>query len=386
MALQFEVCQLRDTTYSATANNSNGQKSCQLSLTKKYLVKASDPSDADFGPDKVTDVHAAYATGLPIVNYHTWYDEVTGVVIPMAVCKSKNVRRLPENGTVFEVSCSFQTESSGNGKQSQREEVENPEAPEPKKAEDIEGADDIEPVWTRSVTGRDIVLHSAVAYDSTDTPLTIAGQNPDGSPKPIATRFLPVNNIARVGAGKANLELRNEINQPITYKQPMLQITITQFEDNVTDANLLARCFSVNLTDWDTGNGGPTYPAKSAMIKSMNAVKQSVTVKKAGGGVKQQEMYRVTYTILIDQYTVQNSTGSLFIGHAAGVPLIGHWHEDPSDDSKAVQFTNPKSGLATVGLVDFNGVPKGNQDESPDYVRYDTVAETEFSDFLEDRP
>ncbi len=386
MALAFEVCQLRDTSYSASANNSNGQKSCQLTLTKKFLVKASDSADSDFGPDDVTDYQVAFATGIPIVNYHTWYDPNTGVSIPMAVCKSKSVKRLDANGTVFEVSCTFQTESSGNGKQAKREEVDNPDNPDPKKAEDIEDASDIDPVWTRSVTGRDVVMHSAVAYHSDNSALTIAGQNPDGSPKPISTKFLPVDNVARVGNGDPNLELRNEINQPVTYKQPMLQITITQFEDDVTDSNLLARCFSVNKTAWNTGNGGPTYPAKSAMIKSMNAVKQSVTAKKAGGGVKQVEMYRVTYTILVDQYTVQNSTGSLFVGHAAAVPMIGHWHEDPENEGKALQFTNPKSGLPTVGLIDFNGVPKADQDESPDYVRYDTVAETEFADFLEDRP
>ena len=385
MALEFTVCQLRETSYTAAANNSNGQKSCQLTLTKKFLVKAKDDSNDDFGPDDVTDYQAALAEGIPIVNYHTWYDANTGLAIPMAVCKNKSVRRLDANGTVFEVTCTFQTETSGGGKQQQRDEVLDPETPEPQKASDISDATDISPVWTRSVTGRDIVMHSAIAYDSSNTPLTMAGQNPDGSPKPISTKYLPVNNIARVTGGKPALDLRNEVNQPITYKQPMLQITITQFEDDVTDANLLARCFSVNKTAWNTGPNSATYPAKSAMIKSMNAVKQSVATADGAGGVQQTEMYRVTYTVLIDEYAVINSTGSLFVGHAAAVPMIGHWHEDPEDNEKSVQFTNPKSGIPTVGLIDFNGVPK-DQDGSPDYVRFDTVAETEFSDFLQDRP
>jgi len=385
MALTYDVCQLRDTTYTASANNSEGQKSTQTTLTKKFLVKVTDPADNNFGPSSVTDYHVALADGIPIVNYHTWYDETTGVVVPMAVCKSKSVRRLKENGTVFEVTCTFQTEG---GKQSQGVEGGAGGAPEPQKAEDIEDADDITPVWTRSVTGRDIVLYSAVAYDSSDTALALAGQYADGSPKPIPTRYLPVDNNSRVTAGKPNLELRNEINQPITYKQPMLNLTITQFEGNVTDANLLSRCYAVNLTDWDTGSdpADPTYVKKSAMIKSINAVKQSVTVKKAGGGVEQKEMYRVTYTILIDNYTVRNSTGSLFVGHAAAVPMIGHYCENPDLEGQAKQFTHSKAGIGTVGLVDFQGVAKTNQDDSPDYVRYDTVAEIEFSDFLQERP
>ena len=386
MALQFNVCQLRDTSYSASANNSNGQKSCQLTLTKKFLVKAFDNANGNFGPDDVTDYQVALATGIPIVNYHTWYDANTGLAIPMAVCKSKSVRRLDANGTVFEVSCTFQTETSGSGKQAQREEATDPTTPEPQTASSITQASDIDPVWTRSVVGRDVVMHSAVGYHSNNNALTLAGQFDDGSPKPISTKYLPVDNIARVGGGKPNLELRNEINQPITYKQPMLQITITQFEDDVTDANLLARCYSVNDQAWNTGGGGATYPAKSAMIKSMNAVKQSVATDDGAGGVQQTEMYRVTYTILIDEYSVNNSTGSLFVGHAAAVPMIGHWHEDPENDDKAVQFTNAKSAVPTVGLIDFEGVPKPNQDESPDYVRFDTVAETDFSSFLQDRP
>lgn len=375
MALTYEVCQLRDTSYGASADNSSGKKSCTLTLSKKFLVKVTDPANSSFGPDNVTDLHAAYAPGIPIVNYHTWYDANTGASVPMAVCSNKSVRRMEANGTVFEVTCTFKTEGS---KQSKAEETETPETPSPTQAEDISSPSDIAPVWTRSVSGRDVVLHSAVAYDSTETALN--GGNA------ISTRYLPVDNTARVLNGDPAIELKNEINQPITKKLPMLQFTITQFEETVTDANLLARCWSANLTPWNTGT--VTYPAKSAMITAMNAVKQSLTVAAVGGGTEDVEWYRVSYTVLVDDYTVQNSTGSLFVGHAAAAPLIGHWHENQvaGEEGKAVQFQKSGAGIGAVGLLDFNGRPKSDQDSAPDYVRFNTVEATEFNDFFEARP
>jgi len=364
MALTYDVCQLRDTGYTANANNSEGKKSCQIGLTQKYLVTVTDPANPSFGPDDVTDVHVAYAPGIPLVNYHTWYDSATGIGIPMAVCNSKTVTRSTVNGTVFTVTCSYRTE---NGKQSQSQESENPANPEPQPPP--ETPSDIDPVVTRSVVGRDIVLHDAVAYQDNDTPAKGTTLNPES----ISTRYLPVDNATRTNAALAAINLKNDVSVPVTRKQAMLQFTITQFEEDVTDADMLDRTYKANMLAWRG------FPAKSAMITSMNAVEQSIKIDDGAGGVEDAEWYRVTYNILVDEYEVQNQSGPLFVGHAQAVPMIGRFHNDTSNDGKIIPFQQSGLGVGAVGLVDFIGEPLADQDGAPNYVRYDTVGEVDFA-------
>ncbi|MDB4401405.1 hypothetical protein N9247_00095 [bacterium] len=375
MAWVYEVCQLRDTGYSANANNSGGQKSCQLNLTQKYIVIVTDPSDANFHGSQVNDIHAAFAKDsvtnvrIPLVNYNTYYDPVANVTVPLAVCTSKTVRRKQENTAVFEVDCTFQTGGgsggAGGAKQGKAQESETPQDPEPQ--EPPTNVTDISPVVTRSVVGRDIVLHSAPAYGADG----LLGGDIDLGVR--STRFLPTVDLAA-----EDNKINNEIDQPITRKQPLLQITVTQFEDTFTDEDLLKRCFRVNTQEYRG------FPVKSAMITAINAVEQNVQLD-AGPADK----YRVTYNILIDEYSAEDSSGtSLFIGHAQGVPLIGHWYYDENGDAK--QFlVGDNTGIGNVGLVSIYGealgsagVP-GSQLGAPDYVRFDTVDEIDFADFMQ---
>jgi hypothetical protein len=354
MALTYEVCQMRETGYSASSNNSGGMKSCQISLTQVYRVIVTDPANANFAADDVTDVHVAFAPGIPIVNYHTWYDSTTNVGIPLAVCNSKTVRRLDSNATVFEVTCAFATEP---GKQSKAQESETPSNPQPETPP--ASVTDIDPVVTRGVVGRDIVMHAAPAYGPNGSAVILG---PNLNAETISTRFLPVADAFGVGIDG----LRNEIDQPVTRKKPLLQLTITQFEDTFTDQDLLDRCYKVNLTAYRG------FVIKAAMITNINAVAQSVQM--AAGPA---EKYRVTYTILVDDYTVvSDANATLFVGHAAAVPLIGHWHLDANDD--AVQFQQTGAGIGAVGLLNLDGTAK-DPDDTPDYVRFDTVEETEFN-------
>lgn len=365
MALQYEVCQLRSTGYGASANNSGGQKSCQISFTQTFLVKITDPADPDFNGSKVSDVHAAYASGIPIVNYHSWYDPGSNIGMPLAVCKSKKVKRMDANASVFEVECTFQTEA---GKQGKEQEVENGNAPAPETPPT--DVTDISPVVTRSVVGRDIVLHEAPAYGYDNKPVF----GPEAGPaESIQTKYLPCTHF---NPDTLNyLDIKNEINQPITRKQSMLQLTVTLFEDTFTDQNLLERCFKVNT---ETFRG---FQPGSTMITAVNAVKQSVQM--AAG---QQEKYRVTYNMLIDTYTVTYNDGDLFVGHSAAVPMIGKFFRKDvvggGITRKIKQFAQKGSGLGAVGIVELDGLPASNQMGEIPYIRYDTVEEADFSTFL----
>ncbi len=364
MAFEYEVCQLRATGYGASANNSGGQKACQLTFTQVYLVRITDPSDPNFNPSKVSDVHAAYAPGIPIVNYHSWYDAGANIGMPLALCNSKTVKRKEANGAVFEVTCKFQTEAGKQGQSQEVEEQSGATEPEPPPT----NVTNIKPVVTRSVVGRDIVLHEAPAYGYDNQPVFSAA---GGAALSIQTKYLPCTGIDEDGN---EIDIKNEINQPITRKQPMLQLTVTQFEDSFTDANLLDRCFKVNTQPFRG------FQAGSAMITAINSVQQ--VVQMAGGPSLK---YRVTYNILIDTYTVTFGGNSLFVGHSAAVPMIGKFFAKYEEDQfqKVKQFAQKKSGLGAVGIVLLDGSPAENQMGTVPYIRYDSVAEINFGNFLQ---
>lgn len=335
-----------------------------MSFTQVFLVKITDPSDSDFNPSKVSDVHAAYATGIPIVNYNTWYDAGSNIGMPLAVCQSKTVKRMDANATVFEVTCTFKTEA---GKQGQAEEVQDGDDPQPEPPP--ADVTDISPVVTRSVVGRDIVLHDAPAYGYDDLPVfnDVIG----GGALPIQTKYLPCTEVDP--ATQDFFELKNEINQPVTRKQAMLQLTVTVFEDTFTDANLLDRCYRVNTQPFRG------FQAGSTMITAINAVKQSVQM--AAG---KQDKYRVTYNMLVDTYSVTYQGVNLFVGHNTAVPMVGKFFRKVKDDGsfKAKQFAQRGAGLGAVGLVLLDGTPAPDQMGRVPYLRFDTVQEANFNNFL----
>jgi hypothetical protein len=378
MALNYEVCQLRATGYSATSNNSGGQKSCQVGFTQEYLVKVTDPADPNFKGGDVSDIQAAFAPGIPIVNYHCWYDAVSGLSSPMAVCNSKSVKRMEANSAVFKVSCTFKTESGKQGPQQEAEIDETTE--EPIEETPPETVDDIAPVVTRSVIAREIVLHEAPAYSYDGSAISEIGAT--GVSAPVQTKYLPCT-FDDPDTGNP-IEIKNEINQPITRKQPLLQLTVTQFEDDFSDNALLERCYKVNTFPFRGFQGD------SAMITNISAVKQNIAMIELDEGgsaveprnIVQVDKYRVTYTILIDEYSVEYDGNSLFVGHSTAVPMIGKFFKNASNKIK--QFAQKGSGLGAVGLVLIDGTKAPSQMGEVPYVRYSTVDAINFSSFLQD--
>lgn len=341
MALGFNVCRTRSTSYSATSNNSEGRKTCTLNFTEKYLVEAT----GIVSPDQVTDIQVAFAAGIPIVNYHTWYDPTTGLGYPLAVCKSKSVKRLDNNGFLFHVDVTYATEPPKGDKSNGPEQESVPQTP----PNDVT---DITPQVSRSITGREIVLYEAPAYDNSGTPIgATAGE-------PVTTRIMPSNGN----------RLQERFDAPVTRTKPMLNLSITQFENSFSNQTMMDRCYKVNDSPW------AGFASKSCMITSINAVKQSVQM--ASG---QAEKYRVTYTVVYDDYSISNGAGgSLFVGHSCALPLISRTYLE-NDEVK--YFVQEGTGIGNVGLITSTGTakPAAEQNKSPDYVRFDTVEELDFS-------
>ena len=350
MAITSTVCQLRSTSYTASANNAGGMKSATIGFSKRFLVEFKDDADDDFQGSQVTELNAAYANGIPLVNYHTWYDPNTGLGYPLAVCNSKTVTRLENNSAAFYVDVTFQTESSGSSSQGNGPDKEDPEDVPTEPPADVS---DISAKVTRAIQGREIVLYEAPAYGSNNN---FVGN--------ISTRLIP----------SFNGKLRDMFDAPVTRTKPLLNITITQFEDEFTNQTMMDRCFKVNGAAW------AGFVSKSCMITHINAVKQSVTMKD-GDDVVDSEKFRVTYTILFDDYSVSNSTGPLFVGHAAALPLISRSYINVNNSNKPSLFYVDELAYGNVGLTDIDGRDLEDQTGRPDYVRFDTVDEISF-DFL----
>ncbi len=373
MALGFEVCQLRATSYSASANNSGGKKSATISFTQRYLVKATGISS----PDEVTDLQVAYANGIPLVNYHTWYDPHSGLGYPMAVCSSKTVKRIDSSGFNFHVDVTYKTEPPASGKDGKETQGPTEESPDEPPTEPPENASDIDPKISRTITSREIVLYEAPAYSAG----LIGGGNVNGAVGgvdgvPVSTRVMP----------STGNKLKEMFDIPVTRNKPLLSLSITQFEDDFSNATMMNRCLKVNNAEW------AGFPSKSCMITNINAVKQSVSVVDTdvnGDPVEPREivprdMFRVTYTVLYDDYSVRDSSGNtLFVGHAAALPLISRSFIDDQNSNVPKMYYIEELALGNVGLNDISGHPLTNQSGAPDYVMYDTVDEIDFS-FLPD--
>ena len=307
------------------------------------MVKATGISS----PDEVTDIQVAYADGIPLVNYHSWYDPTTGLGYPLASCKSKKVTRLDNNGFTFHVDCTFSTEPSQSGKDGPEDEQSSSPSPPPA------GVSEIPAQISRAIVGREIVLYEAPAVD-------VQGQSIGAGGIPVSTRLMP----------SAGNRLQEEFEAPVTRMKPLLQYTITQFEDSFSDQKMMDRCFKVNDEEWRG------FQAGSCMITAINAVKQRVQMDSGP-----EDKFRVSYTVMYDDYSVRdNNNNELFVGHNCALPLISRSFLE-GDDVK--YFVQEGTGMGNLGLIDSLGAakPQADQQKAPDYVRFDTVDSIEF-DFL----
>ena len=359
MAKQYSVCQMRDTGYSSSANNSGGKKSVQITISMNYRVIVTDPADPTFTGADVSDLEVAFAPGIPLVNYNTFFDHYAGVGMPLAVCKSKSVKRDTGATNMFIVSCTFATEpaSSKNGKD--EEKPTDATQPAPQQPSDI-GA-----VVSFSMGSREIVLESAQAYADDESDLGI-----------ISTRLLPCNQTSDAAG-----DWGEKFNMPVTRRQPTVTMTITQFESTWSWQKLLDRGYKVNNAAWGTDS-----VVKAWMITNINAVEQSVVVDDGTGNLIDEDWYRVTYTIVRDDYTVVNNDGaSLFVGHAQALPLYSTSYIDFIASPDVIRPFLTEDNVPFVGKVDADGDKLPDNAEGCNFVRFDTVDEISFS-FLQWSP
>ena len=362
--MDITVCQRRvdSGTYKQSGGDTS-QRETKVTAKTKYLVVVSEKSSGPaISPSDLNPLLIVNCLGLPIIG-KTCYS-FGGLSSPLLLCSSKQIERDAENGMVFHVSVDWESVNFGVGGGGQSGEETPQEALEPKTSNELQTIDDISPVASFNTASQEFVRYETPYLDG------------DGSRQswklPTSTPF----------------------EQPIVNKVPLVTITITQFEENLTLVDLEERSFRINSEDWN-GRGYAQW-----LCAEVEATE--VTVNLAGG---EQDMWRVTYHVhLAPKYDVEVIVaGEPFIpgqnfevgqtynpGWGVLRPLVDTFYkkenpEDPSGPDILVPNADEKTGyIEPCYIYESNGRKRepasddGTGDDRPSYMGFMPFHESDF--------
>jgi hypothetical protein len=329
--MYLDIKETLETSFSIKGSKSSAGKSLVNHTAKKQfrveMRRSFSFESLQFGD--VTEGHVACDPRLPVVNRSTWYSSLTGLSMPFAVCTSKDVTRDSKNGNIFTVTCNFETGPI---------ETEQCTAAPPANAEEIQPEVSIE------IGSYDRVLYS-------DKNGVQCWKLPTGSP----------------------------FQTPVTETIPTLRLTITQFEPFVTYEEILERSFKTNSSTYRTKDAGLW------LIGAVKATEQDVTF--ADGSVN--TLAKVTYPIMLsERYFYPPGVDAT----DANKTVYGHDHVHPLVDTYKLDAAGgdpepiTKGGNVTTGYINTDGTlrePAAANEERPDYLRFRTQDEIDFSTFLQ---
>lgn len=332
----FEVKLLTGNSYSSSGSYGKGEsRQSTQSIKQKYRVLAIPPGgkeamgqhDGTNDPDMMNEhyVGCAYQSGqpiLPTVMGSVYYDPNTGLVNPYAICMSKTITRNSQNPYLYEADVSFKTRAL---------ETENCTV----QASAIGTATDIGPEVTVAVNGKPRVLYQDLATG--DQCFKYEG---------ISERFAA----------------------PVTTDVAELELTISQYEASVSYAEILARSYVTNSTNYAGFTPG-MWRCKVANVSNV-AVQTSSGV---------QTWARVTYNVSLSQDGYYDPSGTFhYTGWKHQVPLIASQYLKDADAEKGVPFTFEKTGLPKMGMINADGTEATNQDK-PDYLTFNKYRSIPFT-------
>ena len=329
--MYIEINETLETSFSIKGStNSNGKDLVNHTATKGYravVKKGFSFETVQFS--QVTEAHIACDPRLPVVNRSTWYSQRTGLSMPFAVCRSKDVTRDSKNGNVFYITCNFETGPI---------ETEQCTATPPSSPEDLSPEVSIE------IGSYDRILYS-------DKDGEQCWKLPTGSP----------------------------FQTPVVETIPTIRLTITQFEPFVTYEEILERSFKTNSS---------TYRSKDAglwLIGAVKATEQDVTL--ANNSVA--TWAKVTYPIMLsERYFYPPGVAAT----EANRTVYGHDHVQPLIDTYKLDVAGGKpepivkDGNVTTGYINTDGTqrePAAANEERPDYLRFRTQDSIDFGSFLQ---
>jgi len=256
--MDITVCQRRvdSGSYKQSGGGSGGQRKTKMSAKTKYLVVVAEKSG---GPTLTqSDLNPLLIINHPSIPRigRTCYS-FGGLVAPFLLCSNKTIDRDAENPFVFHVSADWESIEFGVGGGNENGSESPEEAIEPKPEDEITAGDlEKEIVVSFTTSSQEFVRYESPYWN---------GQGSRQSWKlPTGTPF----------------------QDPVVTKSPLITISLTQFEDDITLEKLETRSYIVNSEDWN-GRGFGQW-----MISDIEATE--VTVNLGDGEV---EKWRLTYNI-----------------------------------------------------------------------------------------
>lgn len=254
--MDITVCQRRvdSGSYKQSGGGSGGQRKTKVSAKTKYLVVVAEKSGGpSLAPTDLNPLLIINHPSIPRIG-RTCYS-FGGLIAPFLLCSSKTIDRDAENPFVFHVSVDWESiefgVGGGGGSQSPEEAVE----PEPEDEVTPEELDK-KVVVSFTTSSQEFVRYESPYWN---------GQGSRQSWKlPTGTPF----------------------QDPIVTKSPLITISITQFEDDVTLETLEQRSHVINSEEWN-GRGFGQW-----MISDIEATEVTVNL-----GDGEEEKWRLTYNV-----------------------------------------------------------------------------------------
>jgi len=321
MPVTYDICESRESSYSSSATLAKDGKPTTVvtSVTKHFRCIVSGGT--------VSDTQVACQPSLPSVGYTAYYSPASGQVLYNAICVSKNVTRNKSNKNLFSISCTYKTE---------------PLDAEVCLGSPVDNIDDISPTVTASISGKDRVIYNDYAGEQ-------------------CMRFEKVKTL---------------FDQPVVTQDPILTLTIQQYESGISYGTMQDRSFLVNS---DTYAGDAAGLWRCMMV---SAVEQEVQLS-TGPVVAVKATYQVQKSL--SQYTQPN--GSVVVtGWDQQVPLVSPKYFVPAagaDPAHIKTFADATSGESLVDYINLDGTERlyteGGADDRPDYMTFQNYKRGSFS-------
>ena len=317
----YDICEARASSYSSTATLAKDGKPTTVvtSVTKHFRCIVSGGT--------VSDTEVACQPSLPSVGYTAYYSPTSGLVLYNAICVSKNVTRNKSNKNLFSISCTYKTE---------------PLDAEVCLGSPVASIDDISPTVTASISGKDRVIYNDYAGEQ-------------------CMRFDSVKTL---------------FDQPIVTQDPVLTLTIQQYESGISYNTMQDRSFLVNS---DTYAGDAAGLWRCQMI---SAVEQEVQLV-AGPVVAVKATYQVQKNV--SQYTQPDGT-VVITGWDQQVPLVSPKFLAPAAGAEPAHiktFADATSGESLIDYINLDGSARayteGGADDRPDYMTFQNYKRGSFS-------
>lgn len=324
MAITYGFCETRTSSYSSSATLAKGGKPTTVittvNQTFRCIVRGTTAA--------VSDAQVACQDALPKVGFSNFYSAATGQVLYNAICVSKNVTRNKSNKYVFDITCTFKTQ---------------PLDAEVCLGNPVTELVDIGPTVQASISGRDRVLYTD--YDDK------ACSRFDG------TKMM--------------------FNIPVVGQDPVLTLTISQFEAGISYNTMMNRSYIVNDSLYGgTGAGTWRCVMTSAVEQEVQLAAGPITAVKATYQVQQNLSF----------YKGLTTGTKITTGWEQLVPLVStHFctRNGNGDVAGIFSFADVTSGEKVTDYIHHDGerraYAEGGADDRPDYLSFENYPKASFS-------